>query len=194
MIEQRTKEWFNMRYGRITASEVKLIAAGIGSQTAKKYIKKKRWERRNNSPAKSYSNDAMKRGTMLEPEAVKAYEIDQLCVVQPAPFVIHQEYPFIGASPDGLVGESGLLEVKCPDETSAALHQWHIDDGYYARLYKHQVNLQLAVTGRQWCDVVSYYPVDGETEPLAIWRVERDEEAIEKLIQACVAAWEEVIK
>ena len=136
----------------------------------------------------------MERGTELEPAARAAYEVERLCTVDEVGFVVHPDYPFIGVSPDGLVGDDGMVEIKCPAETSAHLHEQHIRAGHYATYYKHQINLQLAVTGRQWCDVVSWYPVEGETQPLAIWRVERDEEAIEKLIKACIKAEKEINK
>ena len=109
-------------------------------------------------------------------------------------FIVHPEHDFIGISPDGLVGDDGMLEIKCPAETSAHLHQQHIDSGYYANYYQHLITLQLACTGRQWCDVVSFYPVEGEQQPLAIWRVERDQGAIDKLIKACIKAEKEIAK
>jgi len=186
-MEQGTPEWFEARAGMITGSRVKAIAAGCTSQTAKNLISTLRWERRNGICAPTYSTPAMERGTALEGDARAAYEIDQLVVVDEVGFIVHPEYPFIGISPDGLVGSDGLVEIKCPAETSAHLHQQHIDAEYYAKAYAHQVNLQLAVTGRQWCDVVSYYPIDIK-KPLAIVRVERNEKAIAKLIDACVQA------
>lgn len=194
MSDQRTPEWFAKRAGVITGSRVKAIASGTGSQTAKNLIATLRWERRTGVCAPTYTNGDMERGTELESEARAAYEIDRLCVVEQVDFITHPDHSFIGISPDGLVGEGGLVEIKCPAETSAHLHQQHMDSGYYATYYKHQINLQLAVTGREWCDVVSYYPVEGETQPLAIWRVERDQEAIDKLINACIKAEKEIGK
>ena len=192
MIEQGTPEWFALRAGKITGSRVKAIAAGTTSQTAKNLLATLQWERRTGVCAPTYCNEAMERGTALEPEARQAYEIERLCVVDEVGFIVHPDHDFIGISPDGLVGDDGLIEIKCPAETSAHLHQQHIDSGYYASYYKHQINLQLACTGREWCDVVSYYPVEGETQPLAIYRVERDQEAIDKLIAACVKAEKEI--
>jgi putative phage-type endonuclease len=194
MSAQRTPEWFAKRAGKITGSRVNAIAAGTTSQIAKNLLATLKWERRTGVCAPTYCNDDMERGTILEAEARKEYEIDQLVVVEEVDFILHPEHDFIGISPDGLVGDDGMVEIKCPAETSAHLHQQHIDSGYYAKQYKHQINLQLACTGRQWCDVVSWYPVEGETQPLAIYRVERDEEAIDKLIKACVKAEKEISK
>jgi putative phage-type endonuclease len=191
-MEQRTPEWFAKRAGLITGSRVKAIAAGTSSQTAKNLMATLRWERRNGICAPTYVNDDMERGTALEDDARVAYEMDRLCVVEQVGFVVHPDHDFIGVSPDGLVGDDGMVEIKCPAETSAHLHQQHIDSGYYAKQYAHQINLQLACTGRQWCDVVSYYPIEGETQPLAIWRVDRDREAIDKLIKACLKAEKEM--
>lgn len=192
MSEQRSLEWFAKRAGRITASRCKAIAAGTSSQTAKNMIYTLRWERRNGICAPTYTNGDMERGTELESAAREAYEMERLVAVKQVDFIVHPEHDFIGVSPDGLVGDDGLVEIKCPAETSAHLHQQHIENGYYATYYKHQINLQMAVTGRQWCDVVSWYPVEGETQPLAVYRVERDEEAIEKLIKACIKAEKEI--
>jgi putative phage-type endonuclease len=191
-VEQGSPEWFAKRAGMITGSRVKAIAAGTGSQTARNLIATLQWERRNGMCAPTFVNDAMERGTALEPDARNAYEVETLTVVDEVGFIVHPEHPFIGISPDGLVGADGMVEIKCPAETSAHLHQQHMDSGYYATYYKHQINLQLAVTGREWVDVVSYYPVEGESQPLAIWRVERDQEAIDKLIKACVKAEKEI--
>jgi len=193
-VTQRDEQWFKLRAGRITGSRVKAIAAGTGSQTAKNLIAGLRWERRNGVCAPTYCNADMDRGTTLEDEARLAYEIERVVIVDEVDFVIHPEYDFIGISPDGLVGDDGILEIKCPAETSAHLHQQHIDSGYYASYYQHQITLQLACTDRQWCDVVSFYPVEGEQQPLAIWRVDRDQGAIDKLIKACIKAEKEIAK
>lgn len=187
-MKQRTDDWFAARAGLLTGSRAAAIANGIKSATAQKLLWTLAWERTRGICAPTYCNNAMQRGTDLEPEARQAYEIEKLCVVEEVGFIVHPDHPFIGISPDGLVGDNGMVEIKCPDETSAHLHLQHIVNGYYAKQYKHQVNLQLAVTGREWCDVVSYYPIDGETQPLAVHRVERDEDAIEKLVAACVEA------
>ena len=194
MTAQGTPEWFAKRAGMITGSRVKAIAAGTKSQTAQNLIDLLRWERRTGLCAPTYCNGDMERGTELEPFARREYELETLSAVTEIDFIVHPDHDFIGASPDGLVGDRGLIEIKCPAITSAHLHERHIRAGYYATAYKHQINLQLACTGREWCDVVSYYPVDGETQPLAIHRVQRDQEAIDKLINACIKAEQEIGK
>ena len=191
-MEQRTPEWFKARAGMITGSRCAAIAKSTTTQTAQNLIDTLRWERRNGVCAPTYSNPAMERGTELEPLARKEYEIETLSVVDEVGFIVHPEYEFIGASPDGLVGDDGMVEIKCPAETSAHLHQRHIDSGHYAKYYKWQLVLQMACADRAWVDVVSYFPVEGETQPLEIWRVERDEETEKELINACVKAWEKV--
>ena len=186
-------EWLALRAGKITGSRCKAIAAGTSSQTAKNMINTLKWERRNGVVAPSYVNGDMERGTALEPEARQAYEIDRLVVVDEVGFIPHPDHDFIGVSPDGLVGHDGFIEVKCPAETSAHLHQAHIDAGYYASAYQHQITLLFAcMPDRKWCDVVSYYPHPDETQPLAVWRVERDEDAIGKLVKACLKAEKEI--
>jgi hypothetical protein len=93
-------------------------------------------------------------------------------------------------SPDGLLGDDGLLEIKCP--ASQAKHLAALRDGSHANEYRWQIQGQLWVTGRQWCDAVSYDPRFPSGLQLAITRVQRDEKVIKELEAACIKAHAEV--
>ena len=93
---------------------------------------------------------------------------------------------FVGVSPDGLVGKPGLVEIKCP--ASQAKRLAALPQRAHAAEYRWQVQGQLWVAEREWCDVVSYDPRYPEGLQIAITRVFRDESAIKALEQACIAA------
>lgn len=105
-------------------------------------------------------------------------------------FVPHPTLTNVGCSPDGLVGEDGLLEIKCP--ASMAKHLDALRTGAHATEYRWQLQGQLWVAGRRWCDVVSYDPRFPDGLQLAITRVTRDDVSFKALEQACIAANAEV--
>jgi hypothetical protein len=143
-------------------------------------------------PEPTYQNDAMRRGTELEPEARSAYEAATGEWVELAGFVQDERWPYVGVSPDGLVGDAGLVEIKCP--MSQHKHLAALRSGAHAVEYKWQIQGQLWITGREWVDAVSYDPRFPEGLQLAITRVQRDEGAIAKLSKACEDAELEVRK
>lgn len=186
MIEQRTDEWFAQRCGKVTASRIADVMAktktGYGATRAN-YMAQLIAERITGKVAESYTNAAMQWGIDTEPEAVAAYEAMKLCTVDAAPFVEHPSIADAGASPDGFVGEWGLIEVKCPNTAT------HIDTvlkGKIADKYVKQMQWQMACTGRHWCDFVSYDPRVGASLALWVKRVDRDDEAIAEIEQAVV--------
>lgn len=138
----------------------------------------------------TYSNAAMVRGTELEPIARAAYEALRGVLVEEVGFVPHLTLYSVGVSPDGLVNGDGLVEIKCP--AAMAKHLDAIRSGAHAVEYRWQIQGQLWVTERQWCDVVSFDPRWPAGLQLAITRVERDETAIAQLHAACVEADAEV--
>jgi putative phage-type endonuclease len=193
MIDQRSPEWLKLRAGRFTASRAQDLMARTksGPSTSRKnLITRLAVERIIGTCVETYSNFAMQRGTDLEPTAIKAYEDSELLVVERVAFVQHPNLDFVSCSPDGIVGEDGMVEVKCP--TAEAKHYEALRFGAHAKEYKWQLQSQLWVTGRDWVDAVSF---DDRFPPglqLAIVRVERDEKAIEELEAECIAANEEV--
>lgn len=194
MIEQGTPEWFAQRCGKITASRIADVMAktktGWGA-TRKNYQAQLVAERMTNTVADSFSNSAMQWGTQTEPEAREAYEARQLVAVELSPFVSHPSMPFAGASPDGCVGKDGLIEIKCPNTAT------HIDALLVGKIpdkYIKQMQWQMACTGRQWCDFVSYDPRVGDKLCIWIKRVNRDQGSIDEIEQAVVNFNDEIEK
>ena len=175
MIAQGSPEWFAQRLGKLTASKMADVLAKTKtgpSASRQNYLAQLVCERLTGKVAESYSNDAMKRGTELEPVARAAYEANTGEIVTLAEFVTHPNNEMVGASPDGLIGAAGLLEIKCP---GAPAHIEVLKHGLPAK-YKPQVQTQLWVTGRDWCDFVSYHPDFPEALQLSIHRVNADKE------------------
>jgi len=138
----------------------------------------------------TYQNAAMQRGIELEAEARDAYSFERGVAVMECGFIRCDKLPHCGASPDGMIGGDGLLEVKCP--ASMQKHLDAIRTGAHAVEYRWQLQHQLLVTGRQWVDAVSFDPRWPGALQLAITRVQRDEKAIEELRAAIIAADPEV--
>ena len=173
-MEQRTEEWFAARCGKVTASRVADIIAKTktGYSTSREnYLAQLVCERMTGKPAESYSNSAMQWGTDQEPFARAAYEAAKNVLVDELGFATHPTISMAGASPDGLVGEVGLVEIKCPNTAT------HIDTLLTQTVptkYITQMQWQLSCTRRQWCDFVSFDPRMDEGLQLFIKRVEYD--------------------
>lgn len=192
-MEQGSREWLELRAGKLTGSRFRdLMATTRSGPSASRgnLIVQVALERLTGQPEETYQNDAMRRGTELEPLARGAYEAVTGELVTLTAFVVHPALPFVGVSPDGLVGADGLLEIKCP--ASQAKHLESLRSGTHAQEYAWQIQGQLWTTGRQWCDAVSYDPRFPSGLQLAIKRVSRDEIAIKKLEAACVDAQAEI--
>lgn len=173
--EQGTDEWLKARIGIPTSSNFdKLITSkGEPSKQAQKYCYQLAVERVTGVREEVYKNGAMARGTELEAEARNLYEMLNGVTVQKVGLCLSDNSRF-GASPDGLVGKNGMLEIKCP---LAATHVAYLLDGVIPSDYVPQVQGQLLVTGLRWVDFMSYYP---GVKPLIV-RVKRNEEFIAKL-------------
>ena len=180
-IVQGSPEWHALRLGKVTASRVADVVAktksGWGASRAN-YMAELIAERLTGSVADRYTNAAMQWGNETEAEARAAYQFQTDAEVVEVGFVDHPTIAEGGASPDGLVGNIGLVELKCPNTAT------HIDtllSGAVPGKYITQMQWQMACTGRYWCDFVSYDP---RLPPeMAIWikRVDRDEERITEL-------------
>lgn len=182
-MEQQTNEWFAARLGKVTASRVADIIAKTksGYSTSRaNYMAELICERLTGSRGDFYKNAAMEWGTATEPQARAAYEAVAGVLVEEVGFVPHSTITMAGASPDGLVGADGLVEIKCPITAT------HIDTLLGCTVpskYNTQMQWQMACTGRQWCDFVSYDPRLPEHMQLFIHRVPRDETFIQELIK-----------
>jgi len=179
--EQGSIEWLSLRLGKITASRVKdVLTKGRGtspSKTAESYMMELIAEILTGNSKPFFENDAMRWGTKTEPQARAMYAVNNDFVdVKEVAFVEHNEQ--VGISPDGLIGDDGLLEIKCPN-TTTQLKRALSDD--YSADYKAQIQMQLWVTEREWCDFLSFDPrLDCEAGYLQ-QRVFRDEEYIEEM-------------
>jgi putative phage-type endonuclease len=185
-MEQRTDEWFNARLGKVTASRVADVMAktktGYGASRAN-YMADLLVERLSGKQGDYYQNAAMLWGTEQEPNARVAYEAHTGVIVEAVGFVPHFSIEMAGASPDGLVGDKGLVEIKCPNTAT------HVDTLLGQEVpskYILQMQWQMACTERFWCDFVSYDPRMPENMQLFIKRVHRDPKMIDEMQEEIV--------
>jgi len=149
------------------------------SDLCDKYMGELIAERLTGQTAKSYVNGAMQWGTDTEPMARAAYEFDLGVSVEEVGFVDHPTIAMSGASPDGLVGADGLIEIKCPDTHT---HIETLLSGSVKSDYVTQMQWQMACTGRDWCDFVSFDPRMPDHLRMFVKRIDRDNEAIETMV------------
>lgn len=191
-VQQGSAEWHQMRLGRVTASRV----ADIIAKTTKGYAASRAnyaaqliCERLTGTPTESFTNAAMLWGVEMEPEARAAYEFNRAAKVQQVAFVTHPTIADAGCSPDGLVGADGLVEIKCP---LTATHIETLVGKAVPAKYVTQVQWQMACTGRQWTDFVSYDPRMPEAMQFFCVRVHRVPEIIEELEREVILFLNEV--
>jgi putative phage-type endonuclease len=187
-IIQGSPEWHALRIGKVTASRVADVVAktktGWGASRAN-YMAELIAERLTGEPAERFSSTAMQWGTDMEPEARAAYEMWTDTAVEPVAFVLHPTVGDSGASPDGLVGTDGLVEIKCPN---TATHLDTLLGQSVPGKYVTQMQWQMACTKRQWCDFVSYDPRLPEKMQLYVERLYRSDDQIQQL-EIAVAAF-----
>jgi putative phage-type endonuclease len=176
-MEQRTPEWFAKRLGKVTASRIADLMAktktGPGASRAN-YLAQLVTERLTGTPTEGFQSPAMTWGIEQEAAARAAYSARMGVLVDEVDFVDHPTMQ-AGASPDGLVGEDGLIEIKCPN-TSTML-EW-LEDRTIPQKYRLQMQWQLAVTGRDWCDFVAYDPRLPEHLQLLVIREPRNTDLV----------------
>jgi putative phage-type endonuclease len=180
-IIQGSAEWFAARLGKVTASRVADVVAKTKSgpsASRNTYMAQLIAERLTGTTQDSFSNAAMQWGTEKEPEARAAYEFFRNETVTEIGFVCHPHIDDCGASPDGLVGADGLLEIKCPN---TATHLDTLLGKMVPAKYVNQIQWQLSCTGRAWCDFASYDPRLPERMRLFVKRMPRDEKRIVEL-------------
>jgi putative phage-type endonuclease len=191
-MEQQTEEWFAARLGKVTASRVADVIAKTksGYSTSREnYMAQLVCERLTNVKAESFTNSAMQWGTETEPLARSAYEAHRDLLVEEVGFVPHPFIKDAGASPDGLVGDVGMLEIKCPN---TATHLETLLDQKVPSKYNTQMQWQMACTGRDWTDFVSFDPRLPTELQLFVKRVFRDGEYIAMLEEEVVGFLEEL--
>jgi putative phage-type endonuclease len=177
-MEQRSPEWYAARLGKVTASRVADVMAKTktGYSTSRQnYAAELIVERLTGRQGDFYQNAAMAWGTATEPMARSAYEARMGVLVEEIGFVPHRTIKMAGASPDGLVGEDGLVEIKCPN---TATHIETLLSKSIPLKYLYQMQWQMACTGALWCDFVSYDPRMPEEMQLFTERQERSDDTI----------------
>ena len=177
MSEQGTEEWLQDRLGYCTASNFAAVLSGGTGVTRKKYLRRIVVERLTQKPLDNYTNPHMERGNEQEPYARMNYEAATGNIVNEVGFIKHESI-MVGASPDGLIEKDGGLEIKSVLPT---VQIETIEKGKFPTAHRAQVQGCLWITGRKWWDFVSYSPDLPENLSLYIYRIERDEEYIEKL-------------
>lgn len=191
-IVQGTEAWHAARLGKVTASRVADMMARTKtgpSASRKNYRAELVLERLTGQRLDGYTNAAMQWGTETEPQARAAYEFLTDRTVAEIGFVVHPTIADLGASPDGLVGDDGLLEIKCPNP---ATHLELIETGAIPDKYIKQMQTQMACTGRNWCDFVSFDPRFPAEHQVWMMRVERDDELIAEIETAAAEFLAEV--
>lgn len=189
---QGTAEWHEVRLGKVTASRVADVIAKTKTGPAasrKNYEAQLIAERLTGEKTDSFTNPAMQWGNDTEAEARAAYSFHMDVDVEEVGFVVHPRIEDSGASPDGLVGDDGLVEIKCPN---TATHIETLLSGKIPAKYRTQMMWQMACTERAWCDFVSFDPRLPERQRLFIQRVDRDAEVIEGLQAEVVAFLAEI--
>ena len=184
--EQRSPGWYSARLGVPTASTFSNIidSKGNTSKSQTKLLHKLAGEKVSGVVEEGYKNKHMERGIELEAEAKSMYSLITGNEIEEVGFCLDDSDLF-GCSPDGFINADGLIEIKCPCLTT------HVEYLIKNRLpveYVQQVQGQMLITGRLWCDCMSYYP---SMKPLIV-RVERDEEYLNCLRSALQTFCEEL--
>lgn len=179
--EQNSEEWYKSRLGFITASGFsKVLAKGQG-KTRASYMREVAAEILTGESQEGFSNAYTEHGSNTEPEALARYEFDKSVTSEKVGF-IHLENINIGCSPDGLIGNDGLVEFKCP-KTTTQIETFL--SGKMPTTHKAQVQGQLWITEREWCDFVSFDPrINGGSSYFCV-RQYRDEDYIKSLESEC---------
>lgn len=180
--EQGSPEWLAARAGKVTASMISNVLAKPETAAYRDYQAQIVAELLTGKPQGSdFTNEAMQFGTENEPFARSAYEVYMGIMVDEVGLVLHPTIDRAGASPDGLVGSDGLVEIKCP---KVATHLSYICAGVVPTKYKNQMMFQMICAERAWCDFVSFRPDLPGRLQLFIVRFKRDETEIIKLTTA----------
>lgn len=189
---QGTAEWLAARVGCLTASAIAdMIARTKTGWGASRDNLRARLvaERMTGIPQETFTNAAMQWGTDHEPLARAAYEVRYGVMVDQTGLVMHPSIPFSGASPDGLIGKDGLIEIKCPN---TATHIEYMLGGEPPKKYQPQMLWQMECTGREWCDFASFDPRMPEDLQLFVVRFQRDESRIAEMREEAVRFLNEV--
>ena len=184
-VDQGTPEWFNLRKGKVTASHAQAIGNnGKGLDT---YLLEVVSEMFSSAQKDQYSNEHTERGNELEPLARSMYELQENVEVEEIGFAEYND--FVGCSPDGLVGDDGMIEIKCPDDKTYfnLLMNENIDSSY---IWQCQMNL--LILEKKWCDLIFYNP--NFEKSMKIFRLNPDKEMFSRLKEGFAKAEKEIIR
>ena len=170
---QGTEEWLQERLGKVTASRISDVMMKPTTAGYQNYRSELIVERLTGKPAKTFTTAAMEHGTETEPQARAMYSLLEGLDVVEIGFAPHPTIEASGASPDGLVGDDGLVEIKCPQPTE---HIRVLTGGAIKRPYALQMQWQMACTGRTWCDFVTFNPDFPNHMQMHVQRVQFDAE------------------
>jgi len=178
-VEQGSQEWLQLKLGVASASNFDKIITTKGDESKQlnEYAFQLAYEKLLIAPAFQYKNDAMLRGNELESQAIDEYKMQELTDVDSCGIIISDCGNF-GYSPDGLIGEDGLIEAKCPIEKTYAKYLLNKDE--LKNDYWQQVQGGLFVSERKWIDLIAFQPNYKKKKLIAV-RIERDEEYLSKL-------------
>ena len=187
MSEQRTPEWFAERLGKITASRIADVVgktkSGSYGAARKNYMAELLCQRLSGQQEEKFTSAAMQHGTDTEPAARAMYILETGTDVTETGFIPHPTIAMSGASPDGLAGEDGLIEIKCPN---TATHLEFLQSRKPKHEYLLQMQWQMACTGRQWCDFVSYDDRLPEKLAYRCIRIQRDDTLVAELEEEAI--------
>lgn len=190
---QGTSGWLRARCGCLTASRMaEAMAFNKNGKEAEARAKLKielLTERLTDMAVERYVNDAMRWGIETEPDAKAKYEEIKGVLIQDCGFALHDTIDFFGASPDGLLGDDGLIEIKCPTSTT---HLKWLLDGVVPEQHKPQMLAQLLITGRSWCDFMSYDPRFTDEQAVLIRRFQPTAEELQDVEDAAMTFLAEV--
>ena len=173
---QGSEEWVKQRLGKVTASVIHKVYSDKLTTTKKNLMRSLALERLSGSRMSNIKTVDMARGLAIEPLARKAYEIATQQKVSLVGFISHPDIKNAGASPDGLIGEKGFIEIKCLNIRN---HNQIIKNKKIPKQYYYQMQFQLACSQREWGDFVAYHPEADES--LYIERVAPEHNIIQEL-------------
>lgn len=181
MSVQGTEHWHLDRLGKVTASRIADVMMKPTTAGFQNYQAQLVCERLTGQPTETFTSAAMQHGTDTEPQARAMYELLTGNDVKEVGFIPHWKILMSGASPDGLVGADGLVEIKCPQP---ATHIKTLTGANVDRKYLLQMQWQMVCTGRAWCDFVSFCPSFPPELQLFVKRVDLDPEIAEEITEA----------
>ena len=185
-LEQGTPEWHKVRCGKFTASNIHKLFMGKSTKGYNDYLNQIVYERLTGEQPESFSSEWMDRGIELEAEAIQAYELLTFSKVTRVGFVEFDDWH--GCSPDGFVGEYGMLQVKCP-KWSTMLDD-RLNDPSIPKEYLYQMQFEMMVSERKWNDYFCYHP---KLEPI-LKRVEYDKSICDAIAMETIKAEVEIEK